>query len=513
MIKDEKLRDELFSKFPALTNKEIKDIQDEHFTHYSLYKRETVKKHLPFETIKADVYNCRCTRCGCDYTIERKPGAPPLKHKSDGICPECGKPVIYLARDRGKRYIWENSFFAVLHVIDGDLYVSCYDVYKKFVSDTEMRFSWLEKHRYCLTQNGVQHWKEDYMQHNNQWMLEWRPLKSENVMYGYEIINKQAVNDTFLRYASEALPGDISHYYLQFLCFCASHKGAEYLIKTGFGYLVRSKMISGSMHGIRLNWRSNNVKKMLRLNKSEMELLKYKDCGTLEAYYKFRKLDSTLSEAKRAKLAEQWSYYQDHITEIMKMTGLSLRKVTNYINKQGKTRTALFDWKDYIGQCRQLDYDLYDALVSMPKDLAKAHERLTRIIKIRVDEQAKKAMAEALKKRKRLEYTSLNGRYLIILPHTIEEIVDEGKRLNHCVGGYAQRHAEGKLNILFLRTAEKPDVPYYTMEVNTQGKIVQCRGFKNNQAGNPKPQEISNFEKEYQLYLDKLFKKKGRKTA
>ncbi len=77
--------------------------------------------------------------------------------------------------------------------------------------------------------------------------------------------------------------------------------------------------------------------------------------------------------------------------------------------------------------------------------------------------------------------------------------------MNHCVGGYAERHAKGKLTILFLRTADKPDVPYYTMEVSTDGRIVQCRGFKNNNANNPKPQKIIDFENDYQTYLDALF--------
>lgn len=95
-----------------------------------------------------------------------------------------------------------------------------------------------------------------------------------------------------------------------------------------------------------------------------------------------------------------------------------------------------------------------------------------------------------------------------MIPKSVQEIIDEGKRLNHCVGGYAQRHAEGRLTILFLRTTDKPDVPYYTMEVNTEGRIIQCRGYRNNCANNPKPQDIIDFENEYQDYLDAVFGKR-----
>ena len=517
MIKDEKTREELFSKFPMITDEECDEIQDNYFTHYSLYKRTTKKHHLVCETVKNDAYVCHCTRCKCDYTIERELGSVPLKHKSTGVCPKCGKPVVFFAQGRGRQYIKEEDQFAVLHAIDGNLFISCYDVTKVFdKSDkNELAFFGAETHRYCLTPNGVQHWKYDWKFGKNGWERYWKVLKSENIAYGYKVINKQAIKDTFLRYAFDAIPDDIYHYRLQYLCFCASHRGAEYLVKTGFGYLIEAKMVSGCMHSIRLNWKSNNVKKILRLNKKEMGLLKDQSCGVLEAYYNFRKLDKTMSEEKRFEIAVNYNYYSDSLIKVMKDTGLSLQKVTNYLDKQGKTTSALYDWRDYIRQCKQLEYDLSDTLISMPKNLAKAHERLTKIIKIKVDELAKKAMAETLEKRKKLEYTSINGRYVMRVPTTVEEIVNEGKRLNHCVGGYAQRHANGKLNILFLRLTETPDVPYYTMEVSTTGEIIQCRGFKNNQANNPKPKEIEDFEQEYQLYLDTLFnrKKKGRKIA
>ena len=70
--------------------------------------------------------------------------------------------------------------------------------------------------------------------------------------------------------------------------------------------------------------------------------------------------------------------------------------------------------------------------------------------------------------------------YFIRQPDSTDEIVVEGQKLSHCVGGYAERHATGKLTIMFLRQKSAPDEPYYTMEVSNDYKIVQCRGYKNN---------------------------------
>ena len=107
---------------------------------------------------------------------------------------------------------------------------------------------------------------------------------------------------------------------------------------------------------------------------------------------------------------------------------------------------------------------------------------------------------------------------LIRQPHSLKEIEDEGRILSHCVGGYAERHAMGKLSIMFLRKVSEPNKPYYTVEVSQYGGIVQCRGYRNNavqNGGEAKPPEIKDFEQKYQRYLDRVFaeKRKERKTA
>jgi hypothetical protein len=69
-----------------------------------------------------------------------------------------------------------------------------------------------------------------------------------------------------------------------------------------------------------------------------------------------------------------------------------------------------------------------------------------------------------------------NG-YLIRAASSAEEIIEEGKVLMHCVGGYADRHANGETNILLIRKISDPDKPYFTMEVKAN-QIIQTQGFK-----------------------------------
>lgn len=56
----------------------------------------------------------------------------------------------------------------------------------------------------------------------------------------------------------------------------------------------------------------------------------------------------------------------------------------------------------------------------------------------------------------------------------------KGRSLSHCVGGsnYLKDHSEGKTTIVFIRQANKPQEPYFTMEYRNK-KIVQIQGKMN----------------------------------
>ena len=66
------------------------------------------------------------------------------------------------------------------------------------------------------------------------------------------------------------------------------------------------------------------------------------------------------------------------------------------------------------------------------------------------------------------------------VPKNSTEITTEGSVLEHCVGGYAKRHLEGKTVILFLRRADDPEQPLVTIEMNEDGKTIrQIHGWHN----------------------------------
>ena len=133
-----------------------------------------------------------------------------------------------------------------------------------------------------------------------------------------------------------------------------------------------------------------------------------------------------------------------------------------------------------------------------------------KLVKVREDELLSKKMKRLVEERKEMEVTDMELGLIIRQPYTAKEIIAEGKALDHCVGGYAERHANGATTIMFLRRLSDPLKPYYTMEVGADLKIKQCYGYKNNR-NSPKTQDIELFEERYQEYLDLLAKKREKK--
>ena len=74
--------------------------------------------------------------------------------------------------------------------------------------------------------------------------------------------------------------------------------------------------------------------------------------------------------------------------------------------------------------------------------------------------------------------------FMIVVPKTPVEIVNEGSFLHHCVGGYVGRVARGETNILFLRKKSDPYSSFYTIEVGNDNIVRQIHGLCNRWLGN-----------------------------
>lgn len=65
------------------------------------------------------------------------------------------------------------------------------------------------------------------------------------------------------------------------------------------------------------------------------------------------------------------------------------------------------------------------------------------------------------------------GGYTIVIPTCGEDIINEGKNMHHCVGGYVDDVVANSTYIVFVRPIDNPSACYITCEVGRNGRIGQ----------------------------------------
>jgi hypothetical protein len=112
------------------------------------------------------------------------------------------------------------------------------------------------------------------------------------------------------------------------------------------------------------------------------------------------------------------------------------------------------------------------------------------------------------RRRRMLEkkYGFVLGELRVVIPVSSAEIVQEGKTLHHCVGGYAARHIEGKTTILFIRKRRTPGRSFLTVELETDKrgkvKIRQVHGYRNEGYAKADEREAVRPANRYAWFLD-----------
>ena len=200
-------------------------------------------------------------------------------------------------------------------------------------------------------------------------------------------------------------------------------------------------------------------------------------------------------------------------------------QVYNYMRRQMretgmKSRELLATWADYLSMARRLKMDTDDAIIYRARKLRQRHDELVELC-----EQKERAIraGEILEKYPHIEdifretkavYGYTGKDYAVIVPSRIEEIMEEGERLHHCVGSsdrYWERIERKESYVLFLRKVSDPGVPYYTLEVEPDGTVRQKRTMYDRQKEDIKDAE--KFLLEWQEAVSRRITAKERELA
>lgn len=302
----------------------------------------------------------------------------------------------------------------------------------------------------------------------------------------------------------------------------------EMLIKTGFGELVYDLVCGRKKNKDIFDWRKNNYLDAFGLTKAEMRAWResgaYMKC--IPWYKKLRRAGVPESFEALNYLSVELPYTVDEQDFIRICCRMKLKptKLLGYLCG-GKLTVEAGEfqiYKDYIDMAESLGWDLSNETVKLPRDLHKKHDEASEEINekfLRAD--LDKVNSELCKRMRKYNFEF--GDYFIRCAVSANEIVQEGKTLNHCVGGYAQRHMSGKLTILFLRRRDQPHKSLYTIEMQGN-RLIQIHGY-NNDRGTAQPRDtmawilepwldwIEKGSKRNKDGSPKLPKKKETKTA
>ena len=291
----------------------------------------------------------------------------------------------------------------------------------------------------------------------------------------------------------------------------------EMLVKMGLTE-VASGLIKGT-YGIVENENAKRPDDFLGIRKCRVRHLinKHGDLNILEAMKTEYQMGACWKDEQLEHIAE--AHLQRRQIEVA-TTYMSLQQLLNRIKKYAKCewgtecrrekdrlqRTAT-TYMDYLYMRLALGYDLNNTVYQQPRNLEEAHMKM---VKESNEKEAEKRLNEVKIKfpNIRKQYRKLRNRYFyedkkwIIRPaRSAEEIVIEGRVLNHCVkeDNYLRKHDNGETYILMLRQQNEPETPYITVEIGAKSnRIIQWHGRENVQP------DKENMEKWLDEYVKKL---------
>ena len=469
------------------------------FSGYLFFEREQ-------NEMGRDGVSTECTRCGRKVwwtdrewkDFKRQHGA---KERSCVMCPDCGKDVTLYARGRllNGNSLDEYRQIVLLRVLDGALRAVALLARKhhgRWESDAAEADV---KAAYYFTEGKCQKWKRQWVWSGEQYVPKLVPQKSMTEPFAdcqcwscykpgyYAVHGVDQIAASPLKYcAAEQFfnlydddTREITMGLLTYLGLWTRYPRVEQLTKAGCNLIIQDA-IQGSMNSRALNWRAKTMPAFFRLDKPAAKRLIAAGIGRreLDALEVMRGGGVTLEEALLIHDRIGGAEERRRISGALTAVDANAMVLARYLEKHQHKNAAL--WLDYIDAAKKLGYDLARRDVAFPKNLQGAHDSAIAAIRYEENEAARKAYEKRYEKLvKKYSFSALG--LCIVVPEDDRQIINEGKILHHCVGGYAERHMTGKAKILFLRKEKTPWRSYITIEMcGKKGNgIRQIHGYRN----------------------------------
>ena len=514
--------------------------EPEEFRSWAFDSAMSFSRYLIYQEIEKGIAQCECTHCGKIGPVNRTEIR--LRNNEKGICPFCGSKVTIKAKGKLPYRIKDERWVVYVDpTYEGFIwrYFHVYHEIHKYPEETigHKRISQGMKEygrQFYSFHNGKPECDSyEYAEFKQSGKTRWchgegRIPCWECVLYPGNL--PQAWEHTPMKYSaleilSENMPTISLRYERGIQCFLEFQE-LEWICKMGLNQLAKG-IINATYQGAtgKIDMKGGTIYKILGLNKVNTKILQAIDGN----YDELRLLQAAQMVGLQLKPDQLKQYYETFgcNTDLLKQANrkVSLHKLVKYIGKESeryplgekygcgryvymryqeredprieRKRNMAGDWLEYLDWCKALKYDLDNLFIYMPTNFKKVHDRTAKeyqalqnkrataerkrqetLARKRM-EQTQKAIEEIFKKNEGTDAFSIKGKGLIlVVPKNGDEIKAEGEALHHCVGGYVSRVASGETNIFFVRKAEAPEKPYFTLEYR-DNRVIQCRGLHN----------------------------------
>lgn len=516
---NERSEDAALRQFPGLTEGDLTKA-NALFKRYVFYRTKGKGR-----TIWTSCCGVRERYIGMDMREVRPKDSAALtaRHGSLIRCPFCGataqvkcvgkigigrmieeyQPAVFLHTSQSGKTIYAQGYWMKKEYSQADTDTLC--AAPKFMATMVCRFREGEAVRW------EQEWSGEWIRAKESCFGE-EPFR-KNGLYGavaeYHAIGMERLEKSFLRYIDlceaqiyiDYLRGIDNWTTLMRLLYVAAQypRQTEMLLKMGLGDILDDWVHRKKKNAAVLRWEETDPRKAFRLTGAELK--EWIDSGGETRALTFRKqleragirvgiaetaqmvkgtvdLESVMREAFQK--VDEWHGNKGQVLRYLR--GKSENEL------QQRLEAATRYWLDYIDAAESNGVELWKKKNLLPQDLRQAHDSAAGIRQARIEAAAKKAAKEkaladakiwaAREEEVRRKYALEMDGLVIVAPGCANDILREGKALCHCVGGYADRHRDGKTTILFLRKAQTPDKPFMTIEMNGN-KLVQIHGYRN----------------------------------
>ena len=437
-----------------------------------------------------------CSACGQEIELTG------VRHNAVGVCPRCSRGLT-MKSNKKRGYIWDRATASVVQRFHGgNLIVRVVKVYQDFPKNAPVKMNCYEETRIiiCPQKDGMFEEEVYHYSGDSAGITRWKKGYPPVTYLFQRNFNAETCGFLYCKNLSRALKGTPWQYCQLREFYEGVHDQMEvgpYLISyrkiPAIEFFVKLKLFWLVSHVVYrrdgtkdINLDGKNLREVLQIDPSDLPCLQKPEADIREL-----RLLRILRAAGHQPSEEFFTWVNANELTEMNQLALALNNTTphklmRYLDqlfsklKKSTYRGCagvLSDYSDYLGFCEQLQYDLKNEFVLFPKNFKRAHDQANDLIKQHRVEQYDPQIA-AMQKELKDRYQFKADGLIVLPPHSAREIVVEGQKLRHCVGGYAQSMAEKRTVILFIRQEAKRNKPFFTVEVQGD-KIRQVRGSNN----------------------------------